>query len=198
MNTFFVEAICWMLVAALWWLFYGPYRRYCTERTRYRLFVMRDALFDAAAEDVHIQFERRAYGIVRTTLNGMLRNLEDFSLIRLFTLEMRVSRDTAWSNRCAAHRMEFEHALQELTPEERALVQQTINNAFLELLRYAVVTSLVALSLGVLIALLRPIWNLVDSIMRASYVKRIELATTYESNIAGHDDLQRNAYSPVM
>jgi len=64
----------WTLLglAVLWVLYAWLYRSYRVDLFRQRVFVLRDELFDLAA-DGKIQYAHPAYGILRTTLNGSIR-----------------------------------------------------------------------------------------------------------------------------
>ena len=176
------EAVSWILLAVLCWLFYGPYRRYRLDLARYRLFVIRGALFDSAMVGSHIGFDCRAYGMVRTTLNGMLRNLEDFNPIYLFVLYRRASRDKAWRDDCARHAIDMKRALEELPPEGRLQIQKTLDDAERELLGYVMWTSLLILVLIGAIAFHQRTRKWIDGGVR----RRIRQIARYESNVAGH------------
>lgn len=59
-------------IAALCWLFDGPYRKYRLDLMRFYIRRSRDDLF-AAAEVGTIPFNHPAYGMTRQMLNGMIR-----------------------------------------------------------------------------------------------------------------------------
>ena len=183
-----LEAAVWLLLAVLWWMFYWPYRQFQIDRTRQRLFSIRAALFDAAARGEHIRFEDRTYGITRTSLNGMLRSLDDYTLIRLVFLVWQSVSDQAWRTTRDHYAKETEAALQELSAEGRELVTKTIHDACKAMLVCVIETSLVLLALCILIALLRPIRSVSDNI-RVVW-RRLIRAMDYESSLAGRDDLR--------
>src|SRR5437899_1072828 len=56
----------------LWVLWYWLVRRYRIDAFRYKLFVLRDALFDAAADGM-MPFDHPAYGMLRQYINGFIR-----------------------------------------------------------------------------------------------------------------------------
>jgi len=58
--------------ACIWILCYWLLRRYRIDAFRYKLFVIRDSLFDAAADGV-IPFDHPAYGMMRQYINGLIR-----------------------------------------------------------------------------------------------------------------------------
>jgi hypothetical protein len=59
-------------IAALFWLFDGPYRKYRLDLMRFYVRRARDDLF-SAAESGRIPFNHSAYGMTRQMLNGMIR-----------------------------------------------------------------------------------------------------------------------------
>ena len=180
------EAAFWLLLAALWWLFYWPYRSYRLDDARHRLFVIRDRLFEAAADGASIRFEDRAYGMTRMTINGMLRNLEDYGVFRLASIVWRYSRDEHLRAMCAQYGQVFEDAVQELAPEGQRLVIETITHAEGVFIEYVFRTSLLAYLLYFAFKLLRPVWAL-SELVRSLYRDRVKPVLDFESNIAGHD-----------
>lgn len=186
----FLEAAFWLLLAMLWWLFYWPYRRYQVDKTRYELFVIRDRLFNTAMEGSLISFGSPAYVTTRTTLNGMLRTIEDYSLIRWFVLFRRASRDKEWRNLCARHATEFKRELESLSPDGRKAVERAMNDAQLAFVRYALWTSLLTIAMYVLGTVLRRIWDWGGRLHKLW--QHIKLALDYESNVAGRDQWRPN------
>ena len=67
------------------WLYFIEYRTYRVDHTRQRLFKVRDDLFKKAEEGI-VPFDSRAYGIARTTLNGMIRFAHDLSFLRILII----------------------------------------------------------------------------------------------------------------
>ena len=190
MTPPFPEATFWLLLAVLWWLFHWPYRRYRVDKTRYELFVIRDRLFDLASNGALVDFEHRAYGMTRTTLNGMLRTIEDYSFIRWAALYRRASNDQAWRDSCAEHATVFKRAIEDLSPEGREVIAQTMNDAMRVFIHYAIWTSLTAITIyGASMALHRvSSWG---TRLRKPW-QHFKLAVDYESNVAGRDDWRPN------
>ena len=181
----FPEAAFWLLLAVLWWLFYWPYRRYQVDKTRCELFVIRDRLFNAAREGTLMTFDNPAYITTRTTLNGMLRTIEDYSLIRWIVLFRRASHDQEWRNLCARHATEFRRDLESLSPNARKVVERAMNDAQLAFVRYALWTSLLTIAMYILGRVLRRIWDWGGRLHKLW--QHIKLALDYESNVAGRD-----------
>lgn len=186
MITPFLEALSWLFAAVLWWMFYGPIRKYQCDRARYRLFVIRDNLFEVAARGSDLKFEDRAYGMARTTLNGMLHNVEDFTVVRLLLLLWRVSHDVHWRSECAHHSREFKRATDELSPEGRRLIHEAMGAAHRVMLVYLLRRSLTLLMLREAGRLLRPIGGWIGRIRHSRHIK---VAMSYDSNIAGYDEI---------
>ena len=180
------EVAFWLLLAALWWMFHWPYRSYRLDDARYQLFVIRDRLFEAAADGASVRFEDRAYGMTRRTINGMLRNLEDYGVFRLVFIVWRHSRDEQLRAMCAQHKQDFEGAVQQLTPEGQRLVVDTVFQADRVFLRYVFHTSLLMLLLYFSFKLLQRVLVL-SKLVRYLYKNWIKPALDFEANFAGHD-----------
>jgi hypothetical protein len=61
-----------LALAGIVYLFFWAYRKYRTELFRQEMFILRDQLFDEAANGL-INFEHPAYGMLRSTMNGFIR-----------------------------------------------------------------------------------------------------------------------------
>ena len=150
--------------------------------------MIRDNLFEVAACGSDLKFGDRAYGMARTTLNGMLRTVEDFTVIRLLILLWRASHDDHWRSECAHHNREFKRATDELSPEGRRLIHEAMGAAHRVMLVYLLRRSLTLLVLREIGRLLRPIGSWIGRI-RIRHSKHIKVAMSYDSNIAGHDEI---------
>lgn len=186
MSNPLVEPLAWLLIAGLWWMFYGPVRKYQCDRARYRLFVIRDELFDIAARGSDIKFDDRAYGIARTTLNGMLRNVENYGIGRLLFLIWRASHDDHWIAMCDQYSREFESAASELSPEGRQSIHRAMGDAHRVMVVYMLRRSLMLLAFGAIGKFLRPIGIWTDR-----QTKQIEIAINYDSSVAGYGEITR-------
>lgn len=192
------DAIFWLEIAILWWFFFWPYRQYHIDRVRHELFVIRNHFFDSAAHGEHILFEDPAYMMTRTTINGMLRSIEDFTLLNLLVLVWRYSRSRARRDSCARHTIRFKRSIAQLSPEGRKLVWDTTRDATRVFVTYALYTSIIGL---VLIALFR--LSAIVQYLRGwhsrflALYRHVRLALNYESNIAGNDSLPIYAETTV-
>ena len=177
--------IVWASLLLVWWAFCWPYRRYQIDKTRYELFVVRDRFFDVAVEGKLIAFDDPAYGMTRTTLNGMLRTLEDFSFIQLLALVWRL-RDKRWRHMCARYSADVKRALDELSPDGRKLVNDTMGEAGHIFLNYLRKTSLAIRLFFFSCSLLVHVWTISGQVKK--YSRQFRRAMDYESNVAGRDD----------
>ena len=183
--SYIYEAIFWLLVGVLWWYFYWPHRRYWVDKTRYLLFVIRDDLFNKAISSSVIRFDDEAYGIARTTINGMLRTLEDWSFWRILLIARRYARDSASREKCQRYREETASAVNKLPPKGRAIVEETIRRAEEVLLIHIISISL---PLWIIFLVLRAVKR-AKEFKPPLLLKRYGHVVDFESNIAGNDDL---------
>lgn len=183
------EIISLLLMALLWWLFFWPYQAYKVDRTRCELFLIRNRLFDAAAEGNAIEFNNPAYTMTRTTINGMLRSIENYGLLRIGILIWRSSRNKPWRRACARHAIEFKRARRQLSPSGRKLVEEAMDEATKIFLGYVVRTSpigLCILGLFWMSKAIRGIWNWGGRARR--FLNHLKVIVDYESNVAGHEN----------
>ena len=186
MTIALLEAAAWVLVAVLWWMFYWPYRQFQIDRARQMLFVIRADLFDAAVRGEHVRFEDPAYGITRTSLNGLLRTLDDYTFIKLAFVAWQSISNEAWREMIERYAKERERALGELSAEGRKLVATTTLDACNAVLGSVMATSLVLLALRFVVVLLRPVRVLSEH--TRAMTRRLIRAVSYESSLAGRDD----------
>lgn len=76
--------ICGVIAITLWWLFTCEYRKYRIDLMRQDIFAIRYELFLWAAENK--AFDTRAYGMTRTTLNGVIQFSHELSLRRILII----------------------------------------------------------------------------------------------------------------
>ena len=185
MNTAPIEAVIWSLIAITWWAFHWPYRQSRTEKTRRQLLGLQATLSDAAARGELIHSEDRSYRITHTTLNGMLRTLDDCTLVRLTFLVWKSASDRSWKEMVNRYVDETERALDTLPEDGRKLIEKTTNDACRAMLDCTMATSLILRALRIPIAMLRPIQSpskLNEHIRSLS--RRLDQALRYASNLA--------------
>jgi hypothetical protein len=81
LNTFVSFMSLTMIFVLLFWL----YRDYRIDAVRQDLFQLRDDLFDKAAAG-EISYEDSAYGMIRSTINGMIRYSHKLTLPHVFAI----------------------------------------------------------------------------------------------------------------
>lgn len=128
------------LVIGFWWLLFFEGRQYWVDRTRQRLFNIRDNLFDRAAAGEGITFDDAAYGITRTTLNGMIQFSHNIGLARLLSIFV-VYRDSRRRELVRQYNEEFHSAIEGLSKEGRVMVLRTIAEMHLVTLNHVIHTS---------------------------------------------------------
>ena len=74
-------------LAGLWVFYFWIYWQYRIDKTRQELFAIRDELFDYAA-DGNISFNHSAYGLLRITMNGMVRFTHKINLLGLVAISL--------------------------------------------------------------------------------------------------------------
>ena len=106
-------------LSVLWWMYAWLYYDYRTDLLRFRLFIIRDQLFDAAVKG-ELDFNSPAYKRTRTTLNGALRFAHRLTLSKLLItfLWMRRKDPTAVERHHEAMRL----AVQGLTRNQKRLL----------------------------------------------------------------------------
>jgi hypothetical protein len=130
----------WGLIAALWWLYAFAYRQYRIDLLRQRLFRVRDELFNEAAAE-RIDFNSPAYGMMRTTLNGMIQFAHELSLIRLVIMFI-AQRLFGKGEIEDLYRRSRASAYRDLSQEQRRLVMRAEVSMHMCVLSHVVYTSL--------------------------------------------------------
>ena len=136
-----LQVVIWLQVGGCIWFFYGPHRQYWIDEARYNLFVIRDGLFDAAALG-EIPFDHPAYSITRTTLNGMIRNIEDDSLLRSIPIVIWLQRSAGGKQMMAEYRQQHEDSMAGITEDASELLDKVRLEAVIAVLAYIAHTSL--------------------------------------------------------
>jgi hypothetical protein len=143
MDNPVVVAVALFLLAFLWAFFVWPYRRYRLVVLRQQLFDLRDELFEFTKNHESLDFDDAAYGITRTTLNGMLRLAHDFSLGSflsiLISMRSMTSDERAVVDRTSSRR---EEALLRVDEETAKFLRGILFRANERVLVYVLHTSL--------------------------------------------------------
>lgn len=87
-------------LAFLWIFYFWLYKGYMVDLFRQNMFILRDNLFDEAAEGM-IEFDHPAYGTMRRTMNGFIRFAHGFDLLHaiflLFTDDEQLAKSDSYS-----------------------------------------------------------------------------------------------------
>lgn len=146
------------LILGFWWLLFFEGRDYWIDRTRQTLFRIRDDLFDHAAEGKGITFDDEAYGIARTTINGMIQFTHDTSLARVFSV-LLFYRHSARREHVKQYNSDFQSAIDELPKEGRQIILRSMADMHLVTLNHMIHTSIILL----------PIFMPVIAVLRATH-----------------------------
>lgn len=84
-EIIFTLSMTGVICLFLSWLFFVEYQKYRVDVLRYRLFVIRDALFKYASEG-KIDFDHPAYGTTRNIINALIYSSEKLSIMRILLL----------------------------------------------------------------------------------------------------------------
>jgi hypothetical protein len=117
MNEMEVATILLSLVAllGLTWLVFAVFPELLLDEYRQGVFALRDELFDYAASGA-IAFDDRSYGLLRSTMNGLIRYAHRMTLPRMY-LTLRIGRPVQ-ANFPPFH-TRFTEATNDLSPANR-------------------------------------------------------------------------------
>jgi len=133
--------VCAISAVGLWWLYFIEYRNYCNDRTRQRLFDIRDHLFQQAKEGA-IPFDSDAYGITRRTLNGMIRFTHNLSLTRVL-ISMVTHKSSMDREYVTKYEKQMHDALNKLPLHEKKVILKTIFNMHMAVMNHIIRNSIV-------------------------------------------------------
>ena len=139
---------------ALWAFFFFVRRSYWINFTRHELFRIRNQLFDEAATGV-LNFNDEAYGLVRTTINGMIQFTHEINLMQMVT-SYTVFRFGYKKEAVAQFEAQRMISFKELSKEGRQAALSALAEAHAIILLHIINTSfLLFLTLKPIIAILR-------------------------------------------
>ena len=120
-----IIAMCSIFSMLLLWLgAFWLHRDYRTEVLRQKIFALRNEFFDLAS-DGKITFDSKAYGTLRTTMNGMIRFAHQLTFPQFLLIVLRSKRKPSEYNR---FRSSFAEALAELSNEEREICERYLKS----------------------------------------------------------------------
>jgi len=121
---------------------YLLYRDYRVDRFRQSMFELRDRLFDEAAAG-RLSFDHRAYGIMRTTMNGYIRFAHRLQLLSLlvFAIRSRGERFVVFGEE--TFDAALDKAAQDLHPDLRERLVSIKNQMHLQVVAHLIFSSLI-------------------------------------------------------
>lgn len=139
-----------LVILGLWWLYFIEYRRYRLDKTRQDLFAIRNDLFDKWAA-MGMPFDDGAYGMVRTTLNGMIQFAHRISIIRLAAA---IAADQQYRSGETARQYEenLSNRLNKLPPNARKAIQDAREQMHYVIASHLIFSSLVFSTLAIIAA----------------------------------------------
>ena len=148
--------ICAAAILYLWFLFAVSYRNYRIAVLRHHLFAARDCFFERARVG-ELHFDDRAYGMVRTIMNGLIRSAES---VTLSTVVVAWITRGFWSHPDLRRWFDerFASACYELSPRGKAAVSAAMTEVHFCVLSHILHTSFV----------LSPFFHLVKAVLRLS------------------------------
>lgn len=129
-------------------LYLVEYQEYLVQRTRFKLFKLRDELFALGAAG-RIDFNDPAYGMLRKVLNGAIRWAHHTSLIDLAFFQAAVAHSESFKVGRAKQAARWEEAKKKLAPENRAELER-IHRCFGRTMIEHTAMSSFALTLGLM------------------------------------------------
>lgn len=173
--------LIYVLIAALWVLYFVWFKEYMQDYTRQELFKLRDELFDYAA-DGQIAFDDEAYLTTRTLINGVIRFTHSISLTHW--LMMLLCSDANEKHYAKQFSIRFSAAIAKLNPNQQAMIHKTmfkthstVFNHFLNTSPLLFVTIKPLFDLAIVIKVIKKsiiedfcIWNPIDA--QADFVGR--------------------------
>lgn len=167
LTGFYVALLALLLV--LW-------RRYRIDALRYRLFVLRDELFDYALEN-DVSFQAPAYVMLRRSINCMLRFAHKMVFTR-FLLLLATSSRFERMGMIEEFDRQWQDALDQLGHEEhRKRIEDLRERALLEVSKHMALGSIPWILILSNIALLNHLWQRCrQSLLRKASIVEIEAA----------------------
>ena len=112
----------WFALLLLWMLYFWGYRDYRLSLFRRQLFALRDELFDLAQTN-ELNFNDRAYGQLRTTINGTIQFGHQLGFFGLLFKYLLLRNEPQLNVISEAYSASWENACSELTPSAREKVK---------------------------------------------------------------------------
>lgn len=127
MLELIMHVFLWISVLALAYFFFFPYRQQQVDICRSRIFEARNELFLGAANGT-LSFDDKAYVMVRTTLNGMIRFAHELNILQAFTTYL-VFRYGYKREAVNQYEQELANATKNLSPDAENAVMEALAKA---------------------------------------------------------------------
>lgn len=141
-----------LLLIGLWWLLFIELKSYRLDLTRQKLFKIRDELFDLA-EKGELSFDSKAYGLMRTTLNGMIQFTHKLSFIR-FVATITVDQKVLKGRISSEFKETMNTALSDIPVSARKKILDSRNRMHRVMIRHIIYSSISLSALFVLVSTL--------------------------------------------
>lgn len=151
-----LQVLAWVIGLMIALFFLTSYQQYRTDLLRYRLFIARDKLFKQAQEGA-IEFNSPAYGMTRTTINGMLRFAHEVNIFRILSYYLAY-RFCPGIRRVDQYRDTFKENIEDLGMSEKKAVINALAEAHVAVAAHIFSTSILffwwAMPLNILLNML--------------------------------------------
>lgn len=187
MNIIYVF-IFYFLVGVVFYLFVNVWREYRRDLLRHRLFIIRDKLFIVTEKSISLSFDNKAYGLARTTLNGMIRYADELTLGQIIIDSIILGKNEIIDD---SYIHEMETALGKLNDLNREIIEDAIDEMHQVVVSHVVATNPVLFILWLPVKLI----NLVATSLNFSIVrflmnkseKRIQTLDLMANTVGRHD-----------
>lgn len=174
-------------VFGIWWLYFIEYQQYRLDKTRQELFTIRDELFSSWDESKR-SFDEPAYGMMRTTLNGMTRFTHKLSAIRLFAA-IYADISVTDGEKTKQYEAAFNKALGRLELSERKTISNARNNMHEVIIRHMLFSSLILMCAAYFVKLVRTTAEIQRIILNKKRIKEGLSMIDAEAERIGHHHL---------
>lgn len=102
-----------LTVSCLWVCYFWLYKTHIVDLFRQKIFILRDQLFDEAA-DGFIDFNNEAYCILRRTMNGFLRFAHKISILEALIIFIMNKNDQYLTQQRYSYEAQLDNAIKDL------------------------------------------------------------------------------------
>lgn len=174
MNNVNVSSLLGFAIFAstAWFLYSNLYKKYVEDSFRQKMFILRDELFDDAANGL-IDFEHPAYCTLRRTMNGCLRFSHKINIVEFFMLFLLLKNDQTMKNA----EYSFAKKMNESTKNLEKDVKEKLENYRIRMSKLIVVHMIRISPLFVVLSALTLICLIVPVIVCALLHKQVKVIT---------------------